>query len=214
MPGSIVNAMPGSSGTAGLADVVHVDPDVVRRAVRVPDPVLFAAGVGDQPELQQARLDHLDRAAVNVLQRRARPRGLNPFLLRLQHDLVDVLLRGRERAADRIGARDVARQVLEVARGVDQQQIAGLHLPRAVGVVQDRRVRPAADNRRIARDGAAAVVHGLDGRLHLVLVGARPGRRACPPGARRSRSRSFWRGPSARTASSRGADPTRPSSHR
>ena len=66
----------GLERTAGLADVVHVDPDVVRRAVRVPDAVLFAAGVGDQAQLQQAGLDHLDGAAVHVLQRRARLGGL------------------------------------------------------------------------------------------------------------------------------------------
>ena len=98
---------------------------------------------------------------------------LDALFLRLQHDPVDVFLQRRERAADRIGPRDVARHVAVVAGGVDEQEVAGLHLPVAVGVVQDGRVRPAADNRRIApRDGAAAAVHRLDRGFHLVLVGA------------------------------------------
>ena len=176
MPGSMVNAMPGSSGAGPAADVVHVDADVVRGAVRVPQPILVAARVGDQPELQQAGLDHLHRLRVDVLQRRARPRRLDALLLRLQHDPVDVLLQRRERAADRIGPGDVARHVVVVAGGVDEQQVAGLHLPVAVGVVEDGRVRPAADNRGIApRDGAAAAVHRLDRGFHLVLVGAGAG---------------------------------------
>ena len=72
MPGSMVNAMPGWSGRVRLPDVVHVDADVVRGAVRVPQPVLIALRVGDQPEPQQPGLDHLDGLRVDILQRRTR----------------------------------------------------------------------------------------------------------------------------------------------
>ena len=102
------------------------------------------------------------------------------------------------------------RHVAVVAGGVDQQQFAGLHLPLAVRVVQDRRVRSAADNRRIApRDGAAAAVHGLDRRLHLVFV--RAGARGAHAGhLRLARNlEALRRAPAARTASSPCADRSR-----
>ena len=158
--------------------------------MRVPDPVLIAATVGDEAELQQPGLDDLHGLRVDILQRRPRLAALIAFLLRLQHDPVDILLQRRERAADRIGARDVARHVAVVAGGVDEQEIAGLHLPVAVGVVQDRRVRSAADDRRIAprrrRRGRGARPRSRPSPRTRTRPAAP---RACRPAARRSRSR-------------------------
>ena len=86
-----------------------------------------------------------------------------------------------KRAVDRIGARDVAGQPLIVRRRVDQQQLAGLHLPARFLVVEDRRVRAAADDRRIApAHRAVAQVDFFDRRFDFVLVLARARPRACP----------------------------------
>ena len=68
---------------ASIPHVVHVNPDVMRRAMRVPDSVLFAADVGEESQLEQSGLDDLDRAAVDIQDGRSRPSRLNAFQLRL-----------------------------------------------------------------------------------------------------------------------------------
>ena len=86
----------------------------------VPHLVLVTRCIGDEPELQQARLDDLHRLVVHILQRHARPRDLHRSVLRLQDDLIDLFVHRREGAAHRIGARDIGGHVAVIARGIDQ----------------------------------------------------------------------------------------------
>ena len=102
MPGSIVNAMPGRERRPAVADIVDVDAEEMAGAVRIPHLVLVARCIGDEAQLQQACLDHLDRLVVHVLQRYAGAGRRIASLLSLQHDAVDVLVERGKRAADRV----------------------------------------------------------------------------------------------------------------
>src|SRR5438094_779026 len=99
----------------------------------------------------------------------ARPRGREPGQLRAQHDFVDRALRGGEAPVDGEGTGDVRRVVAPLAAGVDQEQLAVLHLARVPHVVEDARVGPRGDDRgvRVARR-ALAPEDELERRLHLV----------------------------------------------
>src|SRR5216110_3037049 len=50
--------------------VMAVDADVMRRVVRVPHAVLLAVGIGNEPEPEQSRLDHVHGLAMDVEKRR------------------------------------------------------------------------------------------------------------------------------------------------
>src|SRR5439155_701870 len=138
------------------------------------------------------------RRLVDHLVAVAGPRGREPGQLRAQHDLVDRALRGGEAPVDGEGTGDIRRVVAPLAAGVDQEQLAVLHLARVLHVVEDARVGPRGDDRgvRVARR-ALAPEDELERRLHLVLVEPRPrvahrfdvGVAARPAGAPRSRGR-------------------------
>src|SRR5262249_1742697 len=70
-------------------------------------------------------------------------------------------------------AGDVGGHVAVLATGVDQQEVAALHAPRVLYVVQDARVGARRDDRgvRVARRAVHAK-HVLERGLHLVLVHA------------------------------------------
>ena len=202
MPGSITNVMPGGERLAADADVVHVVADPVGHAVRRPDLELSCRSPrSTRPSLTSPARSTSSHAFWMSCVRGADLRGLDARLLRGVDDLVQLALRRREPPADRIGAGDVNGQTLVVRGRVDEQHVAVLHLARRLAVVEDGRVRAAADDRRIApAHGAAAQVDLLDRRLHFVLelAAARP--RACRPCAPRSKSARSSASRPARTA--------------
>ena len=94
-----------------------------------------------QPEIDEPLREHALGDLVVVVERRAGPHRVDARELRGEHELVDVLLRPAEPAVDRKRARDVRRVALVLAAGVDQQQLAVVHLPVVLAVVQHARVR-------------------------------------------------------------------------
>ena len=93
--------------------------------------------------------------------------------LRPQYHLVDRALGAREAAVDGERPRDVGRVVAVLAAGVDEQQIAVVHAPLVLDVVENARVRPRGHDGRIGvARRALRAEHELDRGLHLVLVHA------------------------------------------
>src|SRR2546423_1566960 len=82
------------------------------------------AGAFDEPESEETRFDDFDRLEIDVSKRSTGLGDVDAFLLRLQDDLVNLLLGGRIGAADRVRSRDVPRHIAKVACGVHQQQLA------------------------------------------------------------------------------------------
>ena len=96
--------------------------------------------------------------------------------LRVEHDLVERPLGRGEATVHRERARDVGGVVAELARGVDEEQVAVLHAPSVLVVVQDAGVRPRRHDARVAVPGRAPARNTNSMRgLHLVLVHARLG---------------------------------------
>ena len=107
---------------------MHVHADPVSDAVGRPDLELHPARVGHQAQTHQTRFQHLVARRLDIARLRADSRGLLPGLLRRENDVEDVPLLARELAVDGIGAGDVARDALIVGGGVDEQEVARLHL--------------------------------------------------------------------------------------
>src|SRR5215831_16603343 len=159
-----------------VADVVHVHAEPVPSAVHVELAIVVHGERFVDPARQGAQRDeplgeHAPGRLVHGLVPVARPRCGDPRELRTQDDLVDRALRGGEAAVDREGARDVSGVVAPLAAGVDQQEVALLHLPGVLAVVEDARVGARGDNRRIAvARRAVDAEYELERGLYLVLV--------------------------------------------
>ena len=208
MPGSTVSTMPGSSvarravrrdrGRRRARRVrASARRDAYRTACTLPDLEHRVERSLAELEIDDTLRQHALGDLVVVVKRPARLHRVDAGELRREHQLVDVLLRAAEFAADRKRARDVRRVALVLAAGVDQQQVAGLHLAVVVAVVQHAGVGAGGDDRRIRdrlRAGAQEFVRELG--LDLVLVPARP--RAAPSRGGARRSKSPRRGASAR----------------
>src|SRR6187551_2299378 len=90
-------------------------------------------------------------------------------LLGLEHELVEAALRGREARTDGERARHVGGEALELAAGVDEQELALDERAIVVDVVEDGGVVAAAADRAVAGEAAASTERVVDERLDLVL---------------------------------------------
>ena len=162
-----------------VADVVHVHAEPVSGAVHVELTVVVHGqrvghATGQELQIDEPLGQHAPRSVVDDLVLHAGLRGVDARQLRAQDDLVDGALRTGEAAAHRKRACDVGRHVAVLTAGVDQQQVAGLHAPRVLDIVQDARVRAGGDDGRVGvARRAVDAEHVLERRLHLVLVHAR-----------------------------------------
>src|SRR5450759_3022013 len=161
------------------ANVVHVEPEPMPGPMHIE--LLVGAGLEHALErplaqleinesLRQNALGHL----VIVVEHPARLDGVDARELRREHELVDLLLLAAELAAHRERARDVRRIAVELAAGIDQQQVACLRLAVVVSIMQDAGVGSRRDDRGIGdrlRAGAQEFVHQLG--LDLIFVPAR-----------------------------------------
>src|SRR4029450_1932335 len=138
-----------------VADVVDVHAEPVPGAVHVELAVVvhrerLLEAVRQRTERDETLGEHAPRRLVHRLVAVARPRGRDAGQLRAQDDLVDGPLRGRETPVGRGRARDVGRVVAPLAAGVDEQEVAVLHLPVVLAVVEDARVGARRDDGRVA----------------------------------------------------------------
>jgi len=152
---------------------VNVQPKPMTGAVHIE--LLVAAGLEDlvkravaEPEIDIALRQHAFRDPMIVVKIRPRHHRIDTGELRSEHELINILLRSAELAIDREGPRDVGCITVILATGVDQQQIAVLQLPVVVAIVQNARVRPAGDNRRIG-DGLRAVSQEFMSKLGFAI---------------------------------------------
>ena len=101
----------------------------------------------------------------------------DPGLLRREDDLVERALLGRERAAHGIAPRHVGGVQPVLARRVVHDHLPACIVAIRVRVVEDDRVRPRADDRRVSHARGAAREAALDhGGLEDALVHARGAR--------------------------------------
>ncbi len=118
---------------------------------------------------------HAHRRLVRRVPRRTGPHRVDRGTLRRQHQFVDFALRRAEAAVDGECARDVGRVAVDLAAGVDQQQIAVAHERVVLDVMQHAGVGACRHDRRVRRRLRALpaeLVQEL--RLDLVLAHARP----------------------------------------
>ena len=95
--------------------------------------------------------DHAHAGMVDVGVGRARLRGFEPGLLRVEHSLVQLLLEIGELAVRRERARDVGGvQRIDFHAGVDEQQLAIVHGARVADPMQNRRMGTRGDDCVIA----------------------------------------------------------------
>ena len=94
-----------------------------------------------QLEVDQALREHALGHLVIVVKHPARLDGVDARELRRKHELINRFSFTAEFPAYRKRARDVRGVAVDLAAGVDQQQVARLRLAIVVAVVQDARVR-------------------------------------------------------------------------
>ncbi len=157
-----------------VADVVHVEPQPVPGTVHVEGAVggeldQLAGLAVQQPQVAQALGDHAHRHVVRLVPVLARLHFADRGELRLEHHLVQRLLRRAEAPLHREGAGDVCGVVLVLAAGVDQHQVAGAQRRAVLDVMHDAAVGAAADDAAVGRR-ARAVVQELVQQLGLELV--------------------------------------------
>ena len=127
-----------------------------------------------QPEPEQPFDEVLRGHVVRLREAGPRAHRRDRGLLRVEHDVVEGPLLGREAAVDREGARDVGSVEIPLAAGVDQEQLAGNQRHVVLRVVQDARVRSAGDDVRVGGSRAAAPAEGVvEQRIDLALVATR-----------------------------------------
>src|SRR3954463_13029933 len=94
-------------------------------------------------------------------------------LLRLEDDLVDGALFGGEAAVHRKGSRHIRGVVVELAPGIDQQQLAILHVAVVASIVQDRGIGAGTDDWLVGGTLAAVFAkNAAKQRVDLALVDA------------------------------------------
>ena len=164
---------------------MHVHADPVTGAVHVELHVGFffnhlIEAAFEQAEIEHALRQHADRDLVILVEWIARFEHIHAGQLRIKHSLIHVALRAGEFAAHWEGARDVAGVAFVFATGVNQQQIAVLHLAIAVVVVQHAGVRAAGDD-VVVRGRARAVADELvrEFGLNVIFMLAGPGSAHC-----------------------------------
>ncbi len=150
---------------AVVARVVHVHADPVPRAMHVEarvgalgDHVVDAGELVsvDDARIQQALRQHAQRGLMRCVEAHARTRRVDGGRLRGEHDVVKLALRRREAAGRRKRAGDVGGVAVELARGVDQDQVAFAHDCVARRVVQRAGIRAGRDDRPVSRRLRAA----------------------------------------------------------
>ena len=94
--------------------------------------------------LDQAVDQDVEGGLMRGVEGDVRPDRGDRGLLRRQHDLVERALAVREARADGKGAGDVGAIAAPLGAGVDQEQVAVVHAPVVLDVVQDGRVAPEA----------------------------------------------------------------------
>ncbi|MNM82310.1 hypothetical protein D3C81_943370 [compost metagenome] len=128
----------------------------------------------EQAELHQAGGDHPHGGFVGFVPVAAGGDVVHRVQVRFQHQFVDRLLLGAEGAVGREGAGDVAGVAVDLAAGVDQDQVAILDLRVVLPVVQDAGVTPGGDDRAIGRHLRPALAeHVLQLGFQVVFVKAR-----------------------------------------
>src|ERR1700704_6496949 len=111
------------------ADIVHVKPEPMPGAMHIE--LLVCAGFEHtlegpraQLEVDQALCEHALGHLVIVVKHPARLDGVDARELRREHQLINRFLLAAEFSAYRKGARDVRRVTVDLAAGVDQEQVA------------------------------------------------------------------------------------------
>jgi hypothetical protein len=141
---------------------------------------------GRRPSATSPSVRDAPGGVVHRLVAGARLRGRDARQLGVQHHLVDAALGRGEAAVHREGAGDVGGVIAPLAAGVDEEEVAVLHPPPVLVVVEDQALAPEATMDGYALRGRAALPeHELDRRLHLVLVVTPAARSAWPRCGRR-----------------------------
>jgi hypothetical protein len=157
------------------AHVVGVEAEPVTGAVHV----IGAVGIlGDQladVSLEQAEIDEsLDQGAhgrvVNLLEGCTGPAGLERGVMGGEYDLVEGPRRALHRSVDRVGAGHVRGVAVELAGGVDEDELPAHELVFVGGVVESGRISPTSHDRGVGGSAGAESAEGvLEHRGDLVL---------------------------------------------
>ena len=151
-----------------VAGAVHVE-----RLVR-PVAISWAGSPDRRPSATRPGQPRDDRLWI-WSERRARLDRVDRGLLRVEHHLVEPALDLGEMRADRERPRDVRRVAVDLAAGIDEQELPAAIADVVLDVVEDRRVRARADDAAVPGPRAAAAAERLvEQRLDLAL--AAPGR--------------------------------------
>ena len=163
---------------------MHVHAEVVANVMRVDlgdDVVDRGTGAREVLAIEELVLEHgftreLERLVVEFDDRGADSAAFEHLQLHVQHGLIDGALRRREAAVGGPGARNVAREIVVLAAGVHQHQVAVAHNVVVRDVVERVGAR-AAGHHRWVREAlcAAKLALVLDHAAEHVLgnVGAR-----------------------------------------
>src|SRR5262245_56322313 len=116
----------------------------------VPSLVLIAGRISDQTQFKEPLLNDCNGCLMDVAQPRARLRHFDAFLLSGENDLIEVLLKGTEFSADRIGPSNVSGQISVVGCSIDQEQVASHHPSSCLLIVEDGGVGSTAYDRGVA----------------------------------------------------------------
>ena len=146
-----------------MAGAVHVEAAVVAALEHAVEAAL------EEAEVEHALGEHLHRGVVRLVPVRAGAGGLARGDLGGEHELIHVALRAGEAAVHREAAGDVGRVAVELAAGVDQQQVAVLQALVVVDVVQHAGVGAAGDDAGVGGGLAASGAEGVQ-QLGLDLV--------------------------------------------
>ncbi len=132
----------------------------------------------EQPQVDEAGHQHLDRGVVWIDPAATRPAFGYSGLLGGEDDVVERALIGGEATVDGKGSRHVRGVAVDLGAGVDEQQVAVLELRVVLDVVQNAGVGAARDDGRVGRILAAPATELVDELgLDLILLAARA---ACP----------------------------------
>src|SRR6266403_1501170 len=167
------------SRTLVIAGIVHVEAQPVPGAVHIEALVGFlledlVERSGKKPEVEHALREDANRCVVRLVPGDAGAHFADRRELRREHHLVGVALRRAEPAVHREAARHVRGVAVELAPGVDQQQVAAAQRRIVGDVVQHAGIRPPGDDRPVRgelRAAAPELVEQLG--FDLVLVASR-----------------------------------------
>src|SRR6266480_2478435 len=134
-----------------IAGIVHVEAQPVPGAVHIEALVGFlledlVERSGNELEVEHALREDANRRIVRLVPGDAGVHFADRRELRREHDLVGIALRRAELAVHREAARHVRGVAIELAAGVDQQQVAAAQRRIVEDVVQHAGIRPPGDD--------------------------------------------------------------------